>query len=80
MEKSKVSVIIANYSKAKYLPESIESVLYQTYKNLELIIIDDCSDDNSEKIIKYYANKDSRIIPIFNNKSKGPAHLQGTKA
>jgi len=79
MEKSKVSVIIANYSKAKYLPESIESALCQTYKNLELII-DDYSDDDSEKIIRYYANKDSRIIPIFNNKNKGPAHLQGTKA
>jgi len=40
----KVSVIMANYNKAKYLPESIESVLYQTYENFELII-----DDYSEK-------------------------------
>lgn len=81
MEKNKVSVIMANYNKAKYLSESIESVLSQNYENLELIIIDDYSDDNSEKIIRYYANKDSRIIPIFNNKNKGsaPSRNQGLK-
>jgi len=40
-EKIKVSVIMANYNNDDYLPDSIESVLNQTYKNIELIIIDD---------------------------------------
>jgi len=81
MEKSKVSVIMANYNKAKYLPESIESVLCQTYENLELIIIDDCSSDDSKKIVDHYARKDCRIYPIFDDKRKGsaPSRNQGLK-
>ncbi|GAH00514.1 unnamed protein product, partial [marine sediment metagenome] len=70
--KSKVSAIMANYNKAEYLPEAIESILSQTHANLELIIIDDCSTDGSKKIIESYASKDCRIYPIFNNKNEGP--------
>jgi len=80
MEKNKVSVVMANYNKAKYLPESIESVLCQTYENLELII-DDCSSDDSKKIVEHYARKDCRIYPIFDDKRKGsaPSRNQGLK-
>lgn len=60
----KVSVILTSYNHAKFLRESIESVLSQTYKNYELIIVDDCSEDESWNIIKEYT--DERIIAIRN--------------
>ena len=54
MKKDKISVIMPVYNTEKYLKQSIESVLNQTYDNIELIIINDGSTDKSEKIIKNY--------------------------
>lgn len=62
---------MANYNCEKYLPESIESILNQSFKDLELIIIDDCSTDNSLKIIKNYGEKDKRIKIIKNKHNSG---------
>lgn len=56
-----VSVIMPSYGSEKFISKSIDSVLLQTYDNWELIIIDDCSPDESKKIIKEYLSKDSRI-------------------
>ncbi|MBM7409116.1 glycosyltransferase family 2 protein [Methanococcus maripaludis] len=64
-----VSVIMPNYNNEKYLPEAIESILNQTYENFEFIIIDDCSTDNSWKIIQKYAEKDNRIKAFRNEKN-----------
>ncbi|CAI6086432.1 hypothetical protein PAECIP112173_04984 [Paenibacillus sp. JJ-100] len=55
----KVSVIIPSYNHSKFLKQAIESVLNQTYKNFELIIVDDASSDNSNEIIQSY--NDERI-------------------
>ena len=57
-----VSVVMPVYNGEVYLAEAIESVLSQTYKNFELIIIDDGSKDRSAEIIKKYCDKDSRVI------------------
>ena len=57
-----VSIVLPVYNGEKYLAESIESVLNQTYKNIELIIVNDCSTDSSEEIILKYKEKDDRII------------------
>ena len=57
----KVSVIIPVYNVRKYLAESLDSIINQTYKNLEIIIINDGSDDGSEIICEEYAKKDPRI-------------------
>lgn len=57
----KISVIMANYNKEKYIEEAIQSILNQDYCNIELIIIDDGSTDSSPEIIKRYASIDSRI-------------------
>ncbi len=61
-----VSIILATYNGLKYIEESINSVLNQTYKNFEFIIINDCSTNNVEQIILNYQKKDNRIIYIKN--------------
>ncbi|MGD1416410.1 glycosyltransferase family 2 protein [Bacillus stercoris] len=60
-----VSVVIPVYNAEKYLSTCIESVLNQTLRELEVIIVDDGSKDSSKKIIQEYASKDNRIVPIF---------------
>jgi glycosyltransferase involved in cell wall biosynthesis len=61
-----VSVIITNYNYGRYLPEAIEGVLNQTYRNFELIIVDDGSTDDSRRIIEEYVNKEpDRIVSVL---------------
>ncbi len=57
-----ISVIIAIYNPGKYLSPCLDSIINQTYKNLEIILVDDGSTDNSLEVCKEYAEKDSRII------------------
>ena len=57
----KISIITASYNYEKYIKETIESVLNQTYTNWEMIIVDDGSKDNSVEIIKEFCQKDDRI-------------------
>lgn len=66
MNNPKVSVIMAVYNTEKYLKESIESILNQSYKDFELIVINDWSIDNCADIIKFYAQKDNRIVFLQN--------------
>lgn len=72
MDNGLVSIIMPSYNTAKYISYSIESVLNQTYKNWELIIIDDCSTDNTDEIIKKY-NSEERIKYLKNEKNSGAA-------
>ena len=58
---SKISIIIPVYNKEDYLSECIDSIINQSYKNLEIIIIDDGSTDRSVEIIKRYESLDRRI-------------------
>ena len=60
-----ISVIVPAYNIAEYLPRCLDSILNQTYSNLEVIVISDGSTDNTNEIIKEYANIDSRIVPVF---------------
>jgi len=71
MEKDKVSILMPVYNASPYLNEAIESIIGQTYKNLELILVNDKSTDDSEKIIKNWQKKDPRIILIENKYEKG---------
>lgn len=68
-----ISIITPVYNSEKLISETIESVLSQTYKDFEMIIIDDCSKDNSSKIIKKYCNIDPRIKYHNLNKNSGAA-------
>lgn len=64
----KISVIMPAYNAEKYIALAIESILKQTFKDFEFIIINDCSTDKTQKIIARYQKKDSRII-LINNKT-----------
>ena len=68
-----VSIITPVYNSEEFLEETILSVLDQTYENWELILIDDCSKDDSYKIIDKYLRKDKRIKYLKNKKNSGPA-------
>jgi teichuronic acid biosynthesis glycosyltransferase TuaG len=68
-----VSVITPLYNGSLFISQAIESVLKQTYDNWEMIIIDDCSTDDSVNIVDKYIQNDSRIKLIKFNKNKGPA-------
>lgn len=62
----KISVIVAVYNTEKYLDRCIESLLNQTYKNIELVIVEDCSTDSSRKLLKKY--KENKNIKVFYNR------------
>lgn len=64
MEKELISVIVPVYNAEKYLQKCLDSILEQTYKNLEIIIINDGSTDNSGQICQEYEKQDDRIIYI----------------
>ena len=67
----KVSVIIPSYNSGKYIKRTLLSVLNQTYTNLEIIVVNDASNDNSESIINECIESDSRIRLINNLKNLG---------
>ena len=69
----KISVVMPVYNTAKYLPESISGVLDQTFKDFELIVVNDGSTDNSLAIIQEYAKKDKRIKVVNMDKNSGAA-------
>ena len=69
----KVSVITPMYNCEKFISETIESVLNQTYTNWEMIIIDDCSTDKSKEIAKQYIERDKRIRLIELKENSGAA-------
>lgn len=68
-----ISIITPSYKNEKFISETIESVLTQTYQNWEMIIVDDLSPDNSNKVIEKYIKYDNRIKLIKLNKNSGPA-------
>lgn len=67
-----VSIIMPSYNTAKFISETIESVLAQTYTNWELIIVDDCSTDDTDAVVRPYL-ADGRIRYIKNEKNSGAA-------
>ena len=66
----KLSIIVPIYNVEKYLPRCIESILNQTFREFELILINDCSTDNCKEICEKYKKIDSRII-VVNKKNGG---------
>ena len=79
MEKGLVSVITPTYNCADFIGETIESVQSQIYQNWEMIIVDDCSTDNTKEVVDKYISKDSRI-KYFCLKNNSGAAVARTKA
>lgn len=73
----KVSIIIPVYNVEKYLPKCIDSVLHQSYKDIEIILVDDGSIDNSGKICDEYAAEDDRIV-VFHTENRGNGAARNT--
>lgn len=71
-----LSIIIPNYNKAMYIGKCIDSIVGQSFKNFELIIVDDCSKDASRDIINDYAKQYPFIVPIFLSKNKGVSNAR----
>lgn len=74
-----VSVIIPNYNHAKYLDDRIQSVLNQTYQDFEVIILDDCSTDNSVEVINKYKDNPHISSILINDKNCGLTFKQWHK-
>ena len=72
----KISVIIPTYNRGNVLLKSVESVLNQTYDNIELIIVDDGSTDNTKDIVKKLQLEDKRIKYVSYKKNKGACHAR----
>lgn len=78
MDRQKVSVITPVYNAEQFLRETLDSVLSQTYDNIEYILVDDCSTDDSADIINDYAQKDKRINYIKLEHNSGAAVARNT--
>lgn len=71
-DKKSISVIVPVYNAEKYLAETVKCILNQTYKNYELLLIDDGSSDSSPSLCDGFANEDNRVR-VFHNENMGPA-------
>lgn len=73
-----VSIIMPVYNSRKYLKESLESVTGQTYRNLEIIVVDDASTDGSYDMMQAYAAEDARIVILREPQNAGVSHARNT--
>ena len=73
----KVSIVIPIYNTERYLPDCLDSITLQSYKNIEIICVDDGSTDNTPVILEQYAKKDSRI-KIITQPNAGPGAARNT--
>jgi len=74
-----VSVIVPNYNHAEFLKQRIDSILDQSYRDFELILLDDCSTDSSGDIIEQYRHHDKVSKIVYNNKNSGSTFIQWNK-
>jgi len=74
-----VSVLVPNYNHEPYLDERISSVLNQSYRSIEVLLMDDCSPDDSREVLKRWAEKDDRVSIRFNQTNSGSPFSQWAK-
>lgn len=79
MDSPKVSVIVPNYNHAIYLVQRIESILNQSYQDFEVIILDDCSTDNSKAVISQYCEHPKITEIVYNEQNSGSTFKQWEK-
>lgn len=78
MTEKLVSIIMPTYNCAKFIARTIDSVQAQTYRDWEIIIVDDCSQDNTKEIVEEYMKNDTRIKYYLLNKNSGAAVARTT--
>lgn len=66
-----VSILVTSYNRSQYIEQSIDSILASSYKKIELIVVDDCSTDNTVELVKKYIQNDDRIKLFVNEKNLG---------
>ena len=74
-----VSVIVPNYNHAAFLDQRLESIASQSYTNIEVLLMDDCSPDDSRTVLEKWAAKDSRMTTLFNEENSGSPFAQWAK-
>ena len=74
-----VSVIVPNYNHAPYLRQRLDSIFNQTFQDFEVIILDDCSTDNSKEIIEEYRNRPQVSHVVYNETNSGSPFKQWAK-
>ena len=79
MSSVKISIVIPAFNSENYIAKCIDSIVNQTLKDIEIIIVNDASEDNTQKIIEHYASKDNRIkiINLETNSGQGFARNKG---
>lgn len=74
--KDRISIVVPVYNAGKFLEETIACVRDQTYENWELLLVDDCSTDNSLSLIENWRQKDGRIHPVRQERNQGAARAR----
>ena len=74
-----VSIIVPNYNHAKYLPARMDSILNQSFQDFEVIILDDCSTDNSRTVIESYRDCEKVTNIVYNEVNSGSPFIQWNK-
>ncbi|MGG5328992.1 glycosyltransferase family 2 protein [Enterococcus sp. AZ163] len=77
-EKILVSIVLAAYNVEKYIGKCLDTIVNQTYNNLEIIVVNDGSPDNSQKIVEEYAKKDNRVKLVCHEKNEGLSAARNT--
>ena len=78
MEEALISIVVPVYNAGAFIKQTIEMVCQQTYPHWELLLVDDCSQDNSRQLIEEYGKRDSRIHLITKKKNAGAAQARNT--
>lgn len=71
MDEETIDIILATYNGEKYIKEQLDSILNQTYQNIQIYIQDDCSQDNTRQILEEYGKKDDRVHIKYNEQQLG---------
>ena len=74
----KVSVIIPTYNRAKFITNAVKSIQNQNYENIEIIIVDDGSNDNTQAVVNSLKKEIPDIFYCHNERSKGPSGARNT--
>ena len=76
MKSYKIGIAIPNYNNSKYLEDCIESIIGQTYKDIEILVVDDCSTDNSVEILESLSKKYTNVSFLVNEKNRGVSYTR----